>query len=225
MSIDNETDVNTITADATSTSDVETTNPTSVPVENRVAELNRKFTQLQRSLDDKFGQLISSLQTVAQPQQTRVADEAPIEGILKHNVNTMVDEKIMALKHAESYQEALQSYPELNPDSERFDDRFLKLADTYYASLRASGFADAPLKAVRMAAMDLGKYEQLERERILADEAKRMRTLGDGSVAAKQGQKEKQASYNQTLASLLKIDAKGMQEHMKKYGHKYGVKG
>ena len=214
-------DVNQTATDATSTSDVEGTNPTGVPVENRIAELNRKFTQYQRNLDEKLGQLISSLQAVAQPQQTRVVDETPIEGILKNNVNVLVDEKIMQLKHAESYQSALQAYPELDPNSDKFDDKFHRLADTYYASLKASGFADAPLKAVRMAAMDLGKYEQIEREKILADEAKRMRTLADGSVPAKQGQKEKGPGYNQTLASLLKIDAKGMQEHMKKYGHKY----
>lgn len=214
-------DVTTGATDTSSTSAGEGQTP-AVPLENRFAELNRKFTQFQRQLDDKFGQLISSLQAAAQPSPVaKAVDETPIEGILKHNVSSIVDEKIMTYKHAESYQNALQAYPELDPNSDKFDANFHSLADRYYASLKSSGFADAPLKAVRMAALDLGKTEQLERERILADEAKRMRTLGEGTNSPKQGQKAKEASYNQTLASLLKVDPKGMDEFMKRNANKY----
>lgn len=217
-----ETDVNTAAAEASSTSEGEGQSP-SVPLENRVAELNRKFTQFQRQLDDKFGQLISSLQPAPAKPVAKAVDETPIESILKTNVATMVDEKIMTYKHAESYQNALQAYPELDPNSAKFDEQFHSLADRYYASLKQSGFADAPLKAVRMAALDLGKNEQLERERIMADEAKRMRTLGEGTNSPKQGQKtQKESSYNQTLASLLKVNTKGMDDFMKKNSGKYG---
>lgn len=216
------TDVNTAAAETSSTSEGEGQSP-SVPLENRVAELNRKFTQFQRQLDDKFGQLISSLQPAQAKTVTPVVDETPIESILKNNVSTIVDEKIMTYKHAESYQNALQAYPELDPNSSKFDEQFHSLANRYYASLKQSGFADAPLKAVRMAALDLGKTEQLERERILADEAKRMRTLGDGTNSPKPGQKApKEPSYNQTLAGLLKVNTKGMDEFMKKNAGKYG---
>jgi hypothetical protein len=214
-------DVNNGVTDNSSTSAGEG-QTSAVPIENRFAELNRKFTQFQRQLDDKFGQLISSIQTVAQPGPvSKGVDETPIEGILKNNVSSIVDEKIMTYKHAESYQNALQSYPELDPNSDKFDQSFHALADRYYASLKSSGFADAPLKAVRMAALDLGKTEQLERERILADEAKRMRTLGEGTNSPRQGQKTREASYNQTLAGLLKVDTKGMDDFIKKNANKY----
>lgn len=215
-------DVNAAATENSSSSEGEGQTP-GVPLENRFAELNRKFTQFQRQLDDKFGQLISSIQTVATPRSASPAvDETPIEGILKNNVSSIVDEKIMTYKHAESYQNALHAYPELDPNSDKFDDKFHALADRYYASLKTSGFADAPLKAVRMAALDLGKTEQLERERILADEAKRMRTLGEGTNSPKQGQKNRsETSYNQTLAGLLKIDPKSMDDYMKKNSGKY----
>ena len=214
-------DVNNGATDTSSTSAGEGQTP-AIPIENRFAELNRKVTQYQRQLDDKFGQLISSIQAIApQGPVSKAVDETPIEGILKNNVSNIVDEKIMTYKHAESYQNALQSYPELDPNSDKFDQSFHALADRYYASLKSSGFADAPLKAVRMAALDLGKTEQLERERILADEAKRMRTLGEGTNSPRQTQKTKDVSYNQTLAGLLKVNTKDMDEFIKKNAGKY----
>jgi hypothetical protein len=208
-----------------------TTNAASaVPVENRVAELNRKFSKFERTLDEKFSQLINYVQQGAKtavPAPTQAVDKTPIESILNSNVETIVNQKIMQQKHAESYQDVLRSYPELNQEADTFDEKFHSKADAYYRALSSINDPEAPLKAVRLAAMDLGKYEQVERERLIADEARRMRTLGDGGSSHKGGQPSQNTDTSKLkgLAGLMGVDTKGLEQHMKKNANKYGYKG
>lgn len=215
----NNADVTASNQDAVDSSSTEQTAQTNtVPLENRLAEMNRKFGRL----EDKFSQLISSLA----PQANTGADKAPIENQLDYSVKTAVNQAILQDKHAQSYREALRSYPELDKSSETFDQDFFQLSDKYYTALAATNDPDAPVKAIRLAAMDLGKYEKIERERFLADEAKRMRTLGDGSNAPRSGQKGNNSGglpkNLQGLAQLLKVDTKGLEAHMKKNSNRYG---
>lgn len=221
-------DVNNPVDSSTQETTVEgTTN--AVPVENRVAELNRKFSKFERSLDEKFSQLINYVQgaKAAAPAPTQAVDKTPIESILNSNVETIVNQKIMQQKHAESYQDVLKSYPELNQEADIFDEKFHSKADAYYRALSSINDPEAPLKAVRLAAMDLGKYEQVERERLIADEARRMRTLGDGGSSHKGGQPSQNTDTSKLkgLAGLMGVDTKGLEQHMKKNASKYGYKG
>lgn len=203
---------------------------TGVPVENRVAELNRKFSKFERTLDEKFSQLINYVQQGAKTAvsaPTQAVDKTPIESILNSNVETIVNQKIMQQKHAESYQDVLRSYPELNQESDTFDEKFHSKADAYYRALSSINDPEAPLKAVRLAAMDLGKYEQVERERLIADEARRMRTLSDGGSSHKGGQPSQNTDTSKLkgLAGLMGVDTKGLEQHIKKNASKYGYKG
>lgn len=228
---DNISDVNTA-MDSSATASTEavdsTTNTTAVPIENRVSELNRKLSKFEKSLDEKFSQLISYVQGAQQTATApQAAAEAPITSILTSNVESIVNQKIMQQKHAESYQNVLKSYPELNQDSDTFDEKFHSKADAYYRALSATNDPDAPLKAVRLAAMDLGKFEQIERERVLADEARRMRTLGEGGTSHR-GAQANQTSDNQKLkglAGLLGVKGTDLDAHIKKNANKYGSKG
>lgn len=226
-----ENDVNTQVSSTSETGADGTTNTAAVPVENRVAELNRKFSKFERSLDEKFSQLINYVQqgakTAVQAPTAQVVDKTPIENILNSNVETIVNQKIMQQKHAESYQNVLASYPELNQESDTFDEKFHSKADAYYRALSSINDPEAPLKAVRLAAMDLGKYEQVERERLIADEARRMRTLSDGGASHKSGQPSQNTDTSKLkgLAGLMGVDTKGLEQHMKKNASKYGYKG
>lgn len=208
-------DVNTDSVDSSSAEQTDQTN-TAVPVENRVAELNRKFSKLERSLDEKFSQLISSMNG----PKSQPAEKAVEATYGDPAVESVVNQALLRDKHAQSYQQAIQAYPELNPDSESFDERFHKNADSYYRALSSTNDPDAPLKAIRLAAMDLGKFQQVEREKIMADEAKRMRTLGDGVSSPKSAQKGQSSGLPdsvKSLAQLLKVDLKQAENHYKNY--------
>jgi len=224
-----ENDVNTsVDSSATEQTAEGTTNAAGVPVENRVAELNRKFSKFERSLDEKFSQLISYVQgqqsATATPQ---AAVEAPINSILNNSVETIVNQKIMQQKHAESYKNVIKSYPELDQNGDNFDGDFHSKADAYYRALSSINDPEAPLKAVRLAAMDLGKFEQVEREKLVADEANRMRTLGYGGHTSKTGSnaQAKDDSRLKGLAGLMGVSGSELDKHIKKNATKYGIKG
>lgn len=228
MSDSNTPDVNT-QAVADSSSDAQASGQTTaaVPLENRVAELNRKFQKFEKNLDDKFSQLISSLNgTNAKAQGGYMAaDKAPEAAYADNSVEAIVNQTLIKEKHRDSYQQALQAYPELNPDSDQFDEKFHKIADSYYKALASTHDPEAPLKAIRLAAVDVGRFQQVEREKLLADEIKRTRTLGEGSMAHRSAQKQTQGSVPENvkgLAQLLKVDLKQIEDKYKNPGKRRG---
>lgn len=193
-----------------------------VPVENRIAELNRKFS----GLNGKIDQIISSLQTKATAMTG--ADEAPSRGTTSTKGVNAVDQlrdELLVEKHVESFKRAVEAFPELDSKSENFDEGFYNETDALFRQLSMTRDPEAPLKAAKFIALEKGKFAQLERNKVLADESRRTRFLSEGGISPKQATKPKsEVPENlQTLAKLLGADQSKLKDHLKSNSKRYGM--
>jgi hypothetical protein len=201
-----------------STSDVNhgteaSTAPKQVPVENRVAELNRKL----NGLSGKIDQLISSLHKPSAENASAVHDAAPGDPV------SQLREEIMVDKHRDSFKKATDIFPELDQKSETYDEDFFREVDSMYRQLSAIKDPDAPFKAAKLVALERGKFEQLEREKLFADESRRSRILSEGGAAPKQNTKPKESVPEnlKALAQLLGTNQDKLKDHIKANAKRY----
>lgn len=207
------TDVNNA-VDSSTDAGVEGTAPKTVPVENRIAEVNRRLSKLERSIDDKLQTLLSNLQP-AEKAVTYTQQETTSEAY-------MTKGEYYKQKDSEEYERIKAIYPELDKNSENFDEEFFKLADVYYQEFSNSKMPalrqKAVQKAVEQAAVETGKFQQLERSKALSDELRRSRLLGEGTTAPKAVQKDAASAIPEnvkTLAKLFGIDDKRLKKEYK----------
>lgn len=203
----------TISATATS----ETQNATNDLLKNVKGEFNRKISKLQEEIRAGFQALQSS--RPATPAQ--LADDATnVDGDVKQYVSSVLTEQ----KQVDAWHEALQMFPELNPESENFDEKFYKAVDVEFSS---NGRKDpkGPLKAAKLAALEMGKIEQLAKTNLLKDEARRSRILSEGSSTPREAKKEKDVTANFNVGNLARLGikdpaklAKRIKDNKDKYG-------
>lgn len=209
-------DVKTETSDSTSTDAAKDM----VPVENRIVELNRKFS----SLNGKIDQLISSLSAKsahldgaddAQRKETPIARSIDAVGQLR--------DELLTEKHIDSFKRAIESFPELDSNSDSFDEGFYKETDALFRQLSMTRDPEAPLKAAKFIALERGKFQQLERNKLLADESRRSRVLTEGGIGPRQNSKPKDSIPEnlQTLATLLGADQSKLKDHLKTNAKRY----
>jgi hypothetical protein len=190
-----------------------------VPVENRIAELNRKFS----GLNGKIDQIISSLQTKG---ASEVVDETPKRATQAKGSYNAVDQlrdEMLTEKHVDSFKRAVESFPELDSKSENFDEGFYQETDALFRQLSMTRDPDAPLKAAKFVALEKGKFAQLERNKVLADESRRSRVLSEGGTGPRQASKPKEfvPENLQTLAGLLGADQAKLKDHLKANAKRY----
>jgi hypothetical protein len=82
-------------------------------------------------------------------------------------------------------------FPELDPDSDSFDEKFYKAVDAEFSSTNQRKDPKGPLKAAKLVALEMGKIEQLTRSSLLKDEARRSRILSEGSSTPREAKKDK----------------------------------
>lgn len=182
------------------------------PTKNLKAEFNRKFSKINEKLDQLINGAVQSHRQAAPAED---ADDAP-------EYKQYVNSKFVEQGQKEAWNKALELFPELNQESESFDENFYKAADKYYSSFDLKRDADAPFKAAKLAAIDLGKIEQLAKEKLYKDEARRSRILSEGSSKPRENLKEKTLEVKDHIVKRLGIDPEKLKARIKANKDKYG---
>jgi uncharacterized phage infection (PIP) family protein YhgE len=191
------------------------------PLKNLKAEMNRKLSKLTET--------VSTLAATIQQSQ-KSNQVAPVEETETPDYKRYVDARFQETHQSQvkqgqeqAWQKALEIYPELNQDSEQFDEKFFKLADRYYGSFDLTKDSEAPLKAVKLAALEVGKIEQLTKERLLKDEARRSRIISEGGTAPRESKQEKEPEMDANRLAKLGIkDPEKLKARIKANPNKYG---
>lgn len=201
---------NTISAEATS----ETKQPEQDHFKNLKGEFNRKISKL----DEKLEAVLNAINGSKSAKVSQPAVEADVDTDVKQYVDTVFTHQ----KQVDAWQEALSMFPELNPESDSFDDKFYKAVDTEFSTNQRKD-PKGPLKAAKLAALELGKIEQLTRTSLLKDEARRSRILSEGTSTTRESKKEKDISSQLNAKGLarLGIDAEKLVKRMKANKDKY----
>lgn len=203
-----------------------------VPIKNRLAESDRKF----RQLTSKIDQLLENLanQSIAKVHNT---GQLPDDGANTNSyylddaddVKKYIDQRFAEQSKREieqartkSIQAAQKQFPELLIDSENHDPEFLRRAEDYMRGMNVAD-PEAPMKAVRLAALDLGKIDELVKKKVLTDEARRERMIQEGAAESKGSVKaEKEPNLKEdALKRLLGVDPKKVKARLKKFKEKY----
>lgn len=190
---------------------------------NLKGEFNRKISQMSQKLDAKLDAVLNAFSTRNNNVSTQSVDETPA---VDTDVKQYVDSVVTQQKQKDAWNEALEMFPELNPESEDFDEKFYKTVDAEFSTNQRRD-PRGPLKAAKLAALELGKIEQLTRQSLLKDEARRSRIISEGSSTSREGKKEKE-TFNlsdlqrQSLAKLG-VNPEKLAKRIKDNKEKYGV--
>lgn len=190
------------------------------PTKNLKAEFNRKLSKMQQQMDQRLQQILTAVSS-SSAQTNTPAEKADFEEPeYKRYVDARFQEsqKEQVKRGQESaWQNALELFPELNPDSEAFDEKFYKVADKFYGTFDLTRDPEAPLKAAKLAALEVGKIEQLTKEKLLKDDARRSRLIAEGAGSPRDAKREKPIQLNVgALAKLGIKDPKKLEERVKK---------
>lgn len=189
------------------------------PIKNLKAEMNRKLSKISERLEQ-------ILPVVTQNQSRVPVAETDIDAApdYKRYVDARFQEvqKDQVKKAQEqAWSQALEMFPELHQESEAFDEKFYKAADKYYGSFDLARDPEAPLKAVKLAALEMGKIDQLAKEKILRDEARRSRIISEGVSQTRESKREKEPQVNERALAKLGISADKLKARMKANQEKY----
>jgi hypothetical protein len=209
-----------VSAEATSVQDSSPESTSADPTKNLKAEFNRKLSKMQQQMDNRLQQILQAVTSPTGSQANAPAEKADFEEPeYKRYVDARFQEshkEVVKQGQESAWQKALELFPELNQDSDTFDEKFYKVADKYYGSFDLTRDPDAPLKAVKLAALEIGKIEQLTKERLLKDDARRSRLIAEGAGSPRDAKREKPVQLNVgALAKLGIKDPKKLEERVK----------
>lgn len=207
------------------------TAPKTVPVENRIAEMNRKFNNLSSNLNEKIDQLINFMQTTNTKtpveNTTSYSANPPSNDVVAYTDTAVgkIREELLIEKQKQSFEKALELFPELDPKSDIYDSDFYTLVDAEFKKQAMSKDPNAPLKAAKLVALDQGKLEKLQRNQVLADESRRTRMLSEGGNAPNKASKTKSAMPDslKQLSQLFGVKTESVEKLMKSNPGKYGM--
>jgi hypothetical protein len=192
-----------------------------VPLGNVLKEVTRKLGRI-NEVNAKLDMLLQNNVTTANQSPDEGTQEAA-EGVdvkTKRYVDSRL-EKFKQLDIEKAQNEALdqvfKTFPELNKTSDDFDQDFFNLAVEYENSLDKKDPA-RPMKAAKLAALDLGKIERIQKAKIIQDEARRTRMLTEGSAPSKEGSTKaapKQQMNKAAIEKWFKIDASKVEKFVK----------
>lgn len=202
--MDNSEGVDTTTSPVVNTSDADS-------VKNLKAEMNRKLSKVTQQLE----RAVSLIEARGTVPAVEADEDVPV-------TKTYVDSQFVKQGQEKSWKQALELFPELDQESDKFDEKFFKAADGYFAGFDLKKDPEAPLKAVKLAAIESGKIEQLAKEKLLKDESRRSRIIAEGSAAPREQRKEKEPTLNSSALARLGIKADDMKAHLKANKSKYG---
>jgi len=184
------------------------------PIKNLKGEFQRKLSKL----DEKLNQVLNAVSTKGQTISEPVDETAEIDNGVKQYVSTALNQQ----KQVDAWNQALEMFPELNPESEHFDDKFYKAVDAEFSSNQRRD-PKGPLKAAKLIALELGKIEQLTRQSLLKDEARRSRIISEGGTTSREAKKDKDpaAQFNVKGLAKLGINPEKLAQRIKNNKDKY----
>lgn len=180
-------------------------------IKNLKGEFNRKISKLSE-------QLQAALSNKGATTQQPVDETANVDVEIKQYVDTAFTHQ----KQVDAWQNALEMFPELNPESDKFDEGFYKAVDVEFSSNQRKD-PKGPLKAAKLVALEMGKIEQLAQQKVLKDEARRSRILSEGSSTPREAKKEKDpaSQFNTKGLARLGINADKLAKRIKDNKEKY----
>lgn len=184
------------------------------PIKQIKGEFTRKFSKINEKLDAVLNQFKAG---------NRATGQLPVEETtIDTDVKQYVDTVFTHQKQVDAWQNALDMFPELNPDSEQFDEGFYKAVDAEFSTNQRKD-PKGPLKAAKLVALEMGKIEQLTRQNLLKDDARRSRILSEGASTPRESKKEKDpaSSFNVKGLARLGIDPEKLAKRIKANKDKY----
>jgi hypothetical protein len=182
-------------------------------LKNLKGEFNRKISKMEQKLDAVLNRF-----TTQNPAPQLSEEEANVEPDVKKYVDTVVTKQ----HQKTALDEAYHLFPELNPESESFDEKFYQAVDMEF-SRNQSRDPKGPLKAAKLIALELGKIEALTKANILKDDARRSRVLSEGISTPRDAKKAQDPSVNFNLKGLARLGinpeklAKRLKDNKEKY--------
>ena len=162
-----------------------------VPLGNVLKEVTRKLGRL-NDISSKIDMLlqnnVSSATTT--PDNGSYGAET-IDSETKRYVDARFREEKQALTtktQRQTLEKVYATFPELDKNSDAYDSKFLDLAIEYEKSIDATD-PERPMKAAKLAALDVGKIEALTKAKVLQDDNRRSRILSEGSTSTKETKK------------------------------------
>ncbi len=183
-------------------------------LKNLKGEFNRKLSKMEQKLDA----VLNAFNTKSSVSQEPADEAAEVDTDVKQYVNSVVTQQ-----HQKSaLDEAYKLFPELDPESDDFDEKFYKAVDAEFTSNQRKD-PKGPLKAAKLIALELGKYEALTRANVIKDEARRSRILSEGSSTPRESKKSQEPSAQFNVKGLARLGinpdklAKRMKDNKDKY--------
>lgn len=194
-----------------------------VPLTNVLKEMTRKVGRLS-DISAKLDLLLQN-QTAdnASGQGRFKAPEAPLESEVKRYIDArFLEDKKASIDKAqqESIERVFAAFPELNPDSASHDEQFYKLAVEYEKKIDPMDPARS-LNAAKLAALDLGRVEQLTKNKLLQDESRRTRYIEEGGSPKKETKAQAKTMSSEQAKNLKRhfnIDPKKVEQFTKNRG-------
>lgn len=181
-----------------------------VPLSNVLKEVTRKLGRL-NEVSSKLDLLLQS------NHSEKLADKAASSyaSDLDDSAKSYIDARLMEDKkqNIERAQKAaldsvFKTFPELDRNSDDYDASFYELAVEYEKTIDQLD-PDRSMKAAKLAALDTGKIEKLQKAKLLQDDSRRNRILSEGSATNKDSKKNaapKQEMNKAMISRFLKVD-------------------
>lgn len=185
------------------------------PIKNLKGEFQRKLSKL----DEKLNAVLNAVQARGSASVAQPAEEAvEVDTDVKQYVDTVVTQQ----HQKTAFTKAIDMFPELDPDSDSFDEKFYKAVDAEFSTNQRKD-PNGPLKAAKLVALEMGKIEQLTRSNLLQDEARRSRILSEGSSTPREAKKEKDPAqqFNRQGLARLGINPDKLAKRIKDNKDKY----
>lgn len=193
-----------------------------VPLGNVLAEVTRKLGKM-NEINAKLDLVLQGNQAAGKaPTEIPNINMASIDGDIKAYVDSQLaplkEEKKVHLERAQksALEQTFKTFPELQTSSDDFDQEFFNLAVEYETKMDASD-PQRPMKAAKLAALELGKMEKITKAKLLQDENRRSRIISEGSASSNEKAKpsNKQTLNKSAIKQYFKIDSAKIEQYAK----------
>lgn len=191
-----------------------------VPLGNVLKEVTRKLgriSEISSKLDMLLQNNVSA--NVSPDKGAFVATSDVIDSDTKRYIDArLMEDKRAQIEKAQKVvlDTVFKTFPELDKSSDDYDAEFFNLAVEYEKNINELD-PDRPMKAAKLAALDLGKVEKITKAKVLQDDARRSRILSEGSAPSKETKKSqpKGNMNNAAISRFLKVDPKKVEKYAK----------
>lgn len=189
-----------------------------VPITNVLKEVTRKLGRI-NEVNAKLDMLLqNNVQSPAAVKAQTGVESVSGSTDLAARIKALEVDKLADRERAQkaALDTVFKTFPELDRDSESFDSQFFDLAVEYENAIDIKD-PQRPLKAAKLAALDLGKTEKLIKSKVLQDESRRLQKLSEGAAPTKDQKagKPEMKMNKSAISRYLKVDPKMVEKYAK----------